>query len=112
MNLSNIITLEKLLEYVRDGDEVVVRSMDRLARNLDDLRQLVRRLTQRDISIRFIKENLIFKGDDALMSTLLLLVMGAFAEFERSLIRERQLEEITLANLSSEFHLHEQTQLV
>jgi DNA invertase Pin-like site-specific DNA recombinase len=47
--------LEKLLEYVRDGDEVVVHSMDRLARNLDDLRQLLRGLTQRDISIRFIK---------------------------------------------------------
>lgn len=95
--------LEKLLEYVRDGDEVVVHSMDRLARNLDDLRQLVRGLTQRDISIRFIKENLIFKGDDAPMSTLLLSIMGAFAEFERSLIRERQLEGIALAKQKGKY---------
>lgn len=95
--------LEKLLEYVRDGDEVVVHSMDRLARNLDDLRQLVRGLTQRDISIRFVKENLIFKGDDAPMSTLLLSIMGAFAEFERSLIRERQLEGIALAKQKGKY---------
>lgn len=95
--------LEKLLEYVRDGDEVVVHSMDRLARNLDDLRQLVRSLTQRDVSIRFIKENLTFKGDDAPMSTLLLSIMGAFAEFERALIRERQLEGIALAKQKGKY---------
>lgn len=95
--------LEKLLEYVRDGDEVVVHSMDRLARNLDDLRQLVRSLTDRDISIKFIKENMIFKGDDAPMSTLLLSIMGAFAEFERSLIRERQLEGIAIAKQKGKY---------
>lgn len=95
--------LEKLLEYVRDGDEVVVHSMDRLARNLDDLRQLVKGLTQRDVSIRFIKENLTFKGDDAPMSTLLLSIMGAFAEFERALIRERQLEGIALAKQKGKY---------
>ena len=95
--------LEKLLEYVRDGDEVVVHSMDRLARNLDDLRQLVRELNQRDVSIRFIKENLTFNGDDSAMSTLLLSIMGAFAEFERSLIRERQLEGIALAKQKGKY---------
>ena len=95
--------LEKLLEYVCDGDEVVVHSMDRLARNLDDLRQVVKGLTQRDVSIRFIKENLTFKGDDAPMSTLLLSIMGAFVEFERALIRERQLEGIALAKQKGKY---------
>ncbi|MCB9092731.1 MAG: recombinase family protein [Halobacteriovoraceae bacterium] len=71
--------------------------MDRLARNLDDLRKLVCQLTGKQVKVQFVKENLIFSGDDSAMSTLLLSIMGAFAEFERSLIRERQLEGIALA---------------
>lgn len=89
--------LQALLEYVRDGDTVIVHSMDRLARNLDHLRQLVNKLTAGKVKIQFIKENLIFTGEDSPMSNLLLSVMGAFAEFERSLIKERQLEGIAIA---------------
>ena len=89
--------LDSLLQFVREGDTIVVHSMDRLARNLDDLRRIVRDVTGRGIKIQFIKENLIFTGDDSPMSTLLLSVMGAVAEFERALIRERQLEGIALA---------------
>ena len=89
--------LDELLDYVRDGDTVVVHSMDRLARNLDDLRQLVRTLTDRGVQVEFVKENLTFTGDDSPMATLLLSIMGSFAEFERALIRERQMEGITQA---------------
>ncbi|MCB1068564.1 MAG: recombinase family protein [Simkania sp.] len=89
--------LIELIDYVRDGDTVVIHSMDRLARNLDDLRNLVCQLTGKQVKVQFIKENLIFSGEDSAMSTLLLSIMGAFAEFERSLIRERQLEGIALA---------------
>jgi DNA invertase Pin-like site-specific DNA recombinase len=89
--------LEALLNYVRDGDTVIVHSMDRLARNLDDLRRLVQDMTHRHITIQFIKESLSFTGEDSPMANLLLSVMGAFAEFERALIRERQLEGIALA---------------
>jgi DNA invertase Pin-like site-specific DNA recombinase len=85
------------LDYLRDGDTLVVHSMDRLARNLDDLRKMVRDLTARGVVVQFIKESLTFTGDDSPMSTLLLSVMGAFAEFERSLIRERQREGIAIA---------------
>jgi len=89
--------LDALMQFVREGDTVVVHSMDRLARNLDDLRQIVRTLTGRGINIQFVKESLTFTGEDSPMATLLLSVMGAFAEFERALIRERQLEGIALA---------------
>ena len=89
--------LDELLDYVRDGDTVIVHSMDRLARNLDDLRQLVRTLTGRGIQVEFVKENLTFTGDDSPMATLLLSIMGSFAEFERALIRERQMEGIAAA---------------
>jgi DNA invertase Pin-like site-specific DNA recombinase len=71
--------------------------MDRLARNLDDLRKIVLGLTQRGVIVEFEKEHLAFTSEDNAMSNLLLSVMGAFAEFERSLIRERQREGITLA---------------
>lgn len=89
--------LKELIDYVRDGDTVVVHSMDRLARNLDDLRCLVNLLTNKQVQVEFVKENLTFSGEDAPMSTLLLSIMGAFAEFERKLIRERQMEGIALA---------------
>ena len=89
--------LDDLLGFVRDGDTVVVHSMDRLARNLDDLRRLVRQLTERGVRIEFMKEKLTFTGEDSPMANLMLSVMGAFAEFERALIRERQREGIALA---------------
>ena len=89
--------LEAMLTFVREGDIVVVHSMDRLARNLDDLRKLVQSLTMRGIRIEFVKENLSFSGEDSPMANLMLSVMGAFAEFERALIRERQREGIAIA---------------
>lgn len=89
--------LDALLTFVREGDTVVVHSMDRLARNLDDLRRLVQKLTQRRVRIEFLKENLTFTGEDSPMANLLLSVMRAFTEFERALIRERQIEGIALA---------------
>ncbi len=89
--------LDALLGYIREGDTLVVHSMDRLARNLDDLRCLVQQLTGRGVRIEFIKEGLTFTGEDSPMANLLLSVMGAFAEFERELIRERQREGIALA---------------
>lgn len=89
--------LVEMLSFVRDGDTVVVHSMDRLARNLDDLRSTVRRLTDKGVRVQFVKEQLTFVGDDSAMSNLLLSVMGAFAEFERALIRDRQREGIELA---------------
>ena len=89
--------LTELLGFVREGDTIVVHSMDRLARNLEDLRRLVQTQTQQGIRIEFVKEGLSFSGEDSPMATLLLSVMGAFAEFERALLKERQREGIALA---------------
>lgn len=89
--------LEALISFARTGDTVVVHSMDRPARNLDDLRRIVQTLTQRGVHIEFVKEHLSFTGEDSPMANLMLSVMGAFAEFERALIRERQREGIALA---------------
>jgi DNA invertase Pin-like site-specific DNA recombinase len=89
--------LEAMMDFVRDGDTVVVHSMDRLARNLDDLRRIVQALTERGVCIEFKKEQLSFTGEDSPMAKLMLSVMGAFAEFERALLKERQREGIALA---------------
>jgi len=89
--------LQAALEYLRDGDVLVVHSMDRLARNLDDLRRIVTELTGRGVVIEFVKEQMTFSSEDNAMSKLLLSVMGAFAEFERALIKERQREGIAIA---------------
>jgi DNA invertase Pin-like site-specific DNA recombinase len=89
--------LDEMIAFVRAGDTVLVHSMDRLARNLDDLRRLVRTLTGKGVRVEFVKESLTFTGEDSPMATLLLSVMGAFAEFERALILERQREGITAA---------------
>lgn len=89
--------LEALMDFVREGDTVIVHSMDRLARNLDDLRRIVQTLTERGVCIEFKKEQLSFTGEDSPMAKLMLSVMGAFAEFERALLRERQREGIAIA---------------
>lgn len=89
--------LTEALGYVREGDTLVVHSMDRLARSLEDLRRTVRELTARGVRVEFVKENLTFTGEDSPMSTLLLSMLGAVAEFERSMIRERQREGIAIA---------------
>lgn len=89
--------LQFCLEYLREGDVLVVHSMDRLARNVDDLRRIVQNLTGKGVCVQFIKESLTFTGENSPMSNLLLSLLGAVAEFERSMIRERQREGIALA---------------
>ncbi|WP_263385861.1 recombinase family protein [Granulicella arctica] len=89
--------LTAMLDFVREGDSVFCHSMDRLGRNLGDLRKLVDLMTERGISVHFLKEGLTFTGEDAPMANLMLSVMGAVAQFERDLIRERQREGIELA---------------
>ena len=72
-------------------------SLDRLGRNLDDLRKLVSQCNVRGVIVQFLKENRTFTGDDSSMSKLLFNMLGSFAEFERSLTRERRREGIALA---------------
>jgi DNA invertase Pin-like site-specific DNA recombinase len=80
------------------GSVVVVHSMDRLARSLSDLLNIVEQLTQRGIAVQFIKEGKTFRGDSTdAIDKLMLSMLGGFAEYERTLIRERQREGIAKA---------------
>ena len=92
--------LTAMVEFAREGDEVIVWSIDRLARDLRDLQDIIQRLNDKGVSVSFLKEKLVFSGDaqDA-FSGLQLQLMGAFAEFERNIIRQRQAEGIARAQV-------------
>jgi DNA invertase Pin-like site-specific DNA recombinase len=86
-----------MLDYVREGDTVVVHSIDRLARNLVDLRRLVRELNMCGVRVEFHKEGMVFDGRETAAGTFLLNMMGGFAEFERAMSYERMMEGVALA---------------
>jgi DNA invertase Pin-like site-specific DNA recombinase len=89
--------LAAMLKHVRKGDTVTVHSIDRLARNTENLLALVRDLTGRGVTVRFEKENLTFSGIANPMNDLMMTMLAGFAQFERSMIRERQREGIAIA---------------
>ncbi len=89
--------LRECIRYLRAGDRLHVHSIDRLARNLIDLQNIIQELISKNVSVFFHKERLEFNGEDSSLSKLMLVMMGAFAEFERSLIKERQAEGIKAA---------------
>lgn len=91
--------LQEMLGFIRDGDDLYVHSMDRLARNLKDLLSLVTTITDKGVTLHFVKENLTFeaKAKATPFNKLLLGLLGSVAEFERELILERQREGIAQA---------------
>ena len=103
-NCRNRPGLDACLNYLREGDTLHVHSIDRLARNLLHLQQLIDALTARGVTVVFHKENMKFSpdghGTSDPMSRLMMQMLGAFAEFERSLTRERQREGIAAAKSS------------
>jgi len=88
--------LMALMKTAYVGDTVVVHSMDRLARNLVDLKKIVSELVSKGVKVQFMKESLTFSDEKNLYSELMLNLMGSFAEFERSLIKSRQMEGIAV----------------
>jgi DNA invertase Pin-like site-specific DNA recombinase len=95
--------LQAALEFCREGDTLVIHSMDRLARNLSDLLSLVKGLTDRGVAVEFVKEKQTFTGDDSPMSIMMLGLLGTVAQFERALILERQREGIALAKAGGRY---------
>lgn len=87
---------------MRGGDIVVCQSMDRLARNMEELRTLVSELTQRGVRIEFVREQLTFTAE----SQPLLHMLHNFAEFERSLLQERRREGIAVAKAQGKYKGH------
>ena len=95
--------LDECMKFLREGDTLHVHSMDRLARNLDDLRRIVKDLTGRGVAVKFEKESLTFSGESSPMANLMLSMLGAVAEFERALILDRQREGIAIAKSEGKY---------
>lgn len=90
--------LQALLSHARKGDTVVVHSLDRLGRNIDDLRNIVKQLISKGVTVKFCSENLVFSADTSnIFSELMLNMLASFAQFERAMIRERQREGVQIA---------------
>ena len=86
--------LKEMLEFVREGDTVYIVSFDRLARSVADLLQLTDYLKKKNVHLVSVKERI---DSSTTNGRLMLTVVGAIAEFERAIIRERQAEGIALA---------------
>src|SRR5699024_4719251 len=88
--------LEALIQYVREGDHVIIASMDRLARSVIDLNEVTQRIVAKGAGVEFLKERLTFApGADAdPFAQFQMNLMGSFAQFEREMIRQRQAEGI------------------
>ena len=98
------VKLEECIRYLRDGDELVVASMDRLARSLVDLKQIVGEITAKGASVEFVHERATYAaGAQDPRADLMLSLLGAFAEFERAIIRERQAEGIAIAKAKGKY---------
>ena len=95
--------LDELRKYVREGDTVIVHSIDRLARSVVDLRKITEQLTRKGVTIEFVKERLVYTLSPSPFSQLTLDITAAFAEFERSIIRERQREGIAIAKAKGKY---------
>ena len=96
--------LNEMLDYIRDGDEVIVHDISRLARNMEDLHRLVRQVTDKGCTLRFVKENLTFTSDQTdAVSQLLLSMLGAVYQFERNIMLERQREGIAIAKAKGRY---------
>jgi DNA invertase Pin-like site-specific DNA recombinase len=96
--------LIEAMGWVRGGDTLVVHSIDRLARNVEDLHRIVRLLNEKGVSVKFLKENLVFDGEgNSPINALMFTMLSGFAQFERALIRERQREGIALAKKAGKY---------
>ena len=89
--------LKACLAHLRQGDALHVHSIDRLARNMADLLQIVNDLTSEGVTVHFAKESLIFSGGDSPIDRLMLQMLASFSEFEVSMIKSRQREGIAAA---------------
>jgi DNA invertase Pin-like site-specific DNA recombinase len=89
------------LHVLRAGDTLHVHSIDRLARSLRHLQEIVEGLTARKVRVHFHAENLIFESDSSSpMAMLMLHMLGAIAQFERSISKVRQSEGTSIAKAS------------
>lgn len=90
--------LQEMMAFCREGDCVVVHSLDRLGRDIRDLLNIVEELNAKGVAVEFVSERLKFsRDDDDPLARLQLHMLAAFAQWERNIAKSRQAEGIARA---------------
>ena len=92
--------LKAMLDYVREGDTVVVESYSRLARSTSDLLNIVEELNRKDVSFISLKENV---DTTTPQGKLMLTIFAGLAQFERECLLQRQAEGIAIAKAEGKY---------
>lgn len=92
--------LQEMLSFVREGDTIYIHSFDRLARNTIDLLTIIEELKEKNVKLVSIKDNIDFNSNTG---KFMLTILGAVAELERSILKERQMEGIEIAKKQGKF---------
>lgn len=92
--------LQEMLSFVREGDTIYIHSFDRLARNTIDLLTIIEELKEKNVKLVSIKDNIDFNSNTG---KFMLTILGAVAELERSILKERQREGIEIAKKQGKF---------
>ena len=95
--------LASCLEYLRDGDILICHSMDRLARNVRDLLDILNECKQKQVSVQFIKEGITFTGKPDPFQDLQIQIIASVAQFERAIITARVREGCAIAKAQGKF---------
>ncbi len=102
--------LKKMMAFARKGDTVICHQIDRMARSLSDLLWIVETLVKKGVTVKFHKENLTFNGDsDDAVSMLMLHMLGAVAQFEKSIINSRVREGVRKAQEQGKYKGRQRT---
>ena len=101
---TNRPALQAMLDYIREGDELYVHSLDRLGRNTADLITLMNQLKDKGVTVIFDKNKMTFSPDTSNpMNDLMFTMLAAFSQFERELMLERQREGIAKAKAEGKY---------
>ena len=91
---------DEMMNFLREGDELIVSEFSRLARSTVDLLKIVETLTEKNVKVCSLKEQVDFSTPQG---RFMLTIFGAIAEFERELILQRQREGIQLAKAAGKY---------
>jgi len=96
-NIQDRPQFQMMLEYARDEDKIFCADLSRWGRSMIDIRNSITFLTSKGVTVTFLKENLTFSGNDDPMSNLLLGILSSLSEWERAVIKSRQMEGVKIA---------------
>jgi DNA invertase Pin-like site-specific DNA recombinase len=90
--------LNEMLEFCREGDTILVHSLDRLARSVEHAKKIINQIIDKKVTVTFLEENLTFnKAENSPYAELIFHITAMFAQFERRIIKERQRQGIEIA---------------